>query len=188
MGDPCENPAALTDPYQDPFSGRTETISLVAPEVKCGAGGLEGATRSDNGHIIMSMFFDDKGQTSKPQSAFADACQDRENGGHKSGMGLIFRKVAGASPLPGSPAALHDVSNKSLVVANDVDARYELNRSASHQKHDTTAISGMQGSAPGRKDNMIAKSGVNGSAVSQKGGQPWVCPCKQAGLASMYPR
>jgi hypothetical protein len=104
MGDPCKNSAALTTPYICPFSGRTTTIPQQAPEIKCGAdGALEGATKSDNGHIIMAMFFEDQGQPSMEQSYFTgfagSPCEKRAAGGYKSGMGLIFRKVASASPI-----------------------------------------------------------------------------------------
>lgn len=100
MGNPCNNPSAFHETYVDPFSGRTTTIPEQAPEVKCAAdGSLEGATLSDNGHILMSVFFADVGQAGNQQSDFMSACQDRAANGYKSGMGLVFRQVAGASPL-----------------------------------------------------------------------------------------
>lgn len=104
MGDPCKNPIALTTPYTDPFSGQPSTLQQDAPEVECSVDGkLKGATRSDNGYIIMSMFFNDQGHPSNEQSYFTgfdgSPCEKRAAGGYQSGMGLIFRKVAGASPI-----------------------------------------------------------------------------------------
>lgn len=100
MGNPCKNPSALKAPYIEPFSGQKTTLSHQAPEVKCTADGrLEGATTSDNGHVIMAMFFEDSGQQANPQQYFTKQCKERAQGGYRSGMGLIFRKVAGASPI-----------------------------------------------------------------------------------------
>eukprot|EP00746_Dinoflagellata_sp_MGD_P018492 gnl/MRDRNA2_/MRDRNA2_142887_c0_seq1.p1 gnl/MRDRNA2_/MRDRNA2_142887_c0~~gnl/MRDRNA2_/MRDRNA2_142887_c0_seq1.p1 ORF type:complete len:308 (-),score=31.33 gnl/MRDRNA2_/MRDRNA2_142887_c0_seq1:226-1149(-) len=100
MGNPCNNPQAFHTSYVDPFSGQRATIPQQAPEVKCAAdGSLEGATLSDNGYIIMSIFFEDVGQAGNPQSKFMSACQERAANGYRSGMGLVFRKVAGASPI-----------------------------------------------------------------------------------------
>lgn len=110
MGNPCKNPVAMTAPYTDPFNGQMTTMSEQAPEVKCDVdGSLQGARMSDNGYIIMAMFFEDLGQPSMEQSyfeGFADSpCAKRAAGGYQSGMGLVFRKVAGASPISNFVAA-----------------------------------------------------------------------------------
>lgn len=117
MGNPCKNPAALTTPYTDPFSGRTETLEYSAPEVKCSAdGSLEGAEMSDNGYVIMAMFFEDGGQASMEQSYFegwdSSPCAKRAEGGYRSGMGLIFRKVASANPISNFVALPQPAQNK----------------------------------------------------------------------------
>lgn len=100
MGDPCDNPSALSEIYICPFSGQPTTISQQAPEVVCDMdGNLKGATKSDHGHIIMSMFFEDQYQAASDQSYYTGLCEQRAEDGYSSGMGLIFRKVAGASPI-----------------------------------------------------------------------------------------
>jgi len=58
IGDPCVNEAQLDEPFVQPFDGRLTTLRRDAPEVRCVGGRLEGATFSDNGHVIISMFFD----------------------------------------------------------------------------------------------------------------------------------
>jgi len=60
IGNPCDHPEELEKPFHQPFSGgRTTTLRKSAPEVRCLRDGtMEGAILSDNGYIIISMFFD----------------------------------------------------------------------------------------------------------------------------------
>jgi len=60
IGNPCDDPGKLHEPFVQPFyGGRSTTLAETAVEVRCGDGGvLEGATVSDNGYIIIGMFFD----------------------------------------------------------------------------------------------------------------------------------
>ena len=60
VGNPCEDVSALHKPFTQPFYGRGETtLAREAPEVRCDADGkLIGATLSDHGYPIISMFFD----------------------------------------------------------------------------------------------------------------------------------
>lgn len=59
IGNPCDNPQALTVPFIQPFDRRETTIAESATELRCLEDGtLEGATLSDHGYIIISMFFD----------------------------------------------------------------------------------------------------------------------------------
>ena len=60
IGNPCDDPEKLQEPFVQPFQGkRKTTLAETAQEVRCGKGGvLEGATVSDNGYIIIGMFFD----------------------------------------------------------------------------------------------------------------------------------
>merc|ERR1711907_10042 len=80
---------------------RKEKIPSEAPEVRCGPNGeLLGAPLSDNGYVILAMFFDDsKKEPAYNESMFAAECEDRKNNGYNSGMGEIFRQVAGISPI-----------------------------------------------------------------------------------------
>lgn len=59
IGNPCRFPEKLHEPFVQPFDQRSTTIAQEAAEVRCGADGeLLGATLSDHGHIIISMFFE----------------------------------------------------------------------------------------------------------------------------------
>lgn len=119
MGDPCVNPSALTTPFKQPFGYRTTTLELDAPEVRCDEEGrLVGATYTDNGLVAIGAFFPtdeaievptdspEPGRISKlrngtpyqDETEYAQMCYDRELRGHDSGMGDIFRKVAGIAP------------------------------------------------------------------------------------------
>lgn len=102
LGNPCDHPEELTRPFVQPFYGRGETtLKREAPEVRCDANGrLEGAYLSDNGYIIINMFFDeDPSLNSMDESIFEGHCTDRARNGYNSGMGEIFRKVAAISPV-----------------------------------------------------------------------------------------
>jgi len=58
IGNPCDRPEALDEPFVQPFGHRTTTLRRDAPEVRCGPGGvLEGATMSDHGFVVISLFF-----------------------------------------------------------------------------------------------------------------------------------
>jgi hypothetical protein len=59
IGNPCDHPEKLHDTFVQPFGFRSTTLAREAPEVNCNAdGSLEGATMSDHGFVIISMFFD----------------------------------------------------------------------------------------------------------------------------------
>merc|ERR1712217_70338 len=99
------------------------TLQRDAPEVRCKDGVLEGAPLSDNGYVIINMFFDypiesaaDTSVASSRQEQpgrvsevagvkfqdefeYASMCEQRKNNGYNSGMGEIFRRVAGISPI-----------------------------------------------------------------------------------------
>ena len=119
IGDPCRYEHKLDEPFVQPFDGRTTTLRRDAAEVRCTADGrLEGATLSDNGHVIIGMFFDapedsvDDGQRPQPgrmrhlsgfsfqdEAEFEPSCTDRAANGYNSGMGEIFRRVAQINPI-----------------------------------------------------------------------------------------
>ena len=124
VGNPCENEEALHKPFHQPFyGGRDTTLAQEAREVRCVDGKLAGATMSDHGFVIISMFFDlpetdnnaltttttegaQPGRVSdyngvqvQHEREYAGWCLDRANNGYNSGMGEIFRKVAEISPI-----------------------------------------------------------------------------------------
>jgi len=127
LGNPCEHPDALQRPFVQPFGRGTTTLAQSAAEVRCDSQGrLIGAMLSDHGYPIISLFFDGKeieggqavqgGQPSpgrmmrsesglnyQDEFEYRDMCADRARNGFNSGMGEIFRKVAGISKIvPGS--------------------------------------------------------------------------------------
>ena len=128
IGNPCDHPEALEKPFVQPFDRRTTTLAREAAEVRCNAdGSLEGATMSDHGYVIISMFFDAvpvdngdgqsvttsiagqetpgrvqetaRGVKYQSEKEYAGMCTNRANNGYNSGMGEIFRKVAAISAI-----------------------------------------------------------------------------------------
>lgn len=109
LGNPCDHPEELAKPFIQPFDRRSTTILETAREVRCGPGGeLVGATLSDHGYVIISVFFNatdeaSAGLRSQDEVYFADHCEDRKQHGYNSGMGEIFRRVAAISPIKITP-------------------------------------------------------------------------------------
>eukprot|EP00931_Biecheleriopsis_adriatica_P051160 TRINITY_DN29648_c0_g2_i1.p1 TRINITY_DN29648_c0_g2~~TRINITY_DN29648_c0_g2_i1.p1 ORF type:complete len:407 (+),score=56.61 TRINITY_DN29648_c0_g2_i1:84-1304(+) len=100
IGNPCDHESALTTPFVQPFDQRRTTILQAAPEVQCDRGRLVGATMSDNGYVIISLFFDTAGQNNfQDETDFEFMCEDRKQHGYNSGMGEIFRRVAAIAPV-----------------------------------------------------------------------------------------
>jgi len=103
IGNPCDKPEKLREPFKQPFdkSGRSTTIAESAAEVRCGPGGkLQGATMSDRGFVILSLFFGASGDNGKlANEEFRSQCDSRKDQGYNSGMGEIFRRVAAISPV-----------------------------------------------------------------------------------------
>ena len=59
LGNPCEHQEKLKEKFFQPFDGRQTTLEWEAREVRCDENGnLIGATLSDHGFVIISMFFD----------------------------------------------------------------------------------------------------------------------------------
>lgn len=59
IGNPCDHPEQLKESFVQPFGSRTTTLEREAIEVRCGSDGeLVGATLSDHGYVIISLFFD----------------------------------------------------------------------------------------------------------------------------------
>merc|ERR1740133_794071 len=105
LGNPCDHEEKLQEPFTQPFGQRRTTLSREAAEVRCGPDGeLLGATLSDHGFVIISMFFDleqlaEGGVLLQDESEYGPMCMDRAANGYNSGMGEIFRKVAAISPI-----------------------------------------------------------------------------------------
>jgi hypothetical protein len=60
IGNPCDHAESLRETFVQPFGFRSTTLEREAPEVRCNDdGSLEGATLSDHGFIIISLFFDE---------------------------------------------------------------------------------------------------------------------------------
>jgi len=126
IGDPCKNPA---------FSAPPE-----APELKCEAGKLKGATFSDHGHVILGLFFMAKEKYGVAASTavvtpsatqlviqnkhdvdgphMTQICKQRADGGHQSGMGAIFINVAKMTPV--SVAAAQDTKSIQTFTMSDI--------------------------------------------------------------------
>lgn len=89
IGNPCDHPDKMKEQFVQPFGFRTTTVEREAPMVRCSDNGtLLGATMSDNGYIIISMFFE-------PPGTEASAAAGSPSSPHS---GLV---VAGVPPQPG---------------------------------------------------------------------------------------
>uniref|UniRef100_A0A7S4B7W2 Uncharacterized protein n=1 Tax=Chrysotila carterae TaxID=13221 RepID=A0A7S4B7W2_CHRCT len=124
IGDPCERPEALREPFVQPFYSRgPTTLERDAPEVRCKDGKLVGATRSQHGYIVIQLFplaenyepnalaqgavppkpgrlfMNAIGQRYQDEGEYAIMCHKRAENGYNSGMGEIFRRVAAISPV-----------------------------------------------------------------------------------------
>lgn len=86
--------------------------------MRCSRQGLEGATYSDHGFVIIGMYFA-PGRDAQEGSDYDSMCEDRERAGFNSGMGEIFRQVAAISPVEiGGPlVAPHSLPPRQLVAA-----------------------------------------------------------------------
>jgi hypothetical protein len=129
LGDPCAHEQQLDARFVQPFGYRETTLRREAPAIVCEDGRLQGATRSDGGHVIFAMLFDAnvtrgaslddelispahrlpqpghvsydaRGNGYQDEHEYSERCADRAARGYNSGMGEIFRKVAAITPLP----------------------------------------------------------------------------------------
>lgn len=132
IGNPCDKPEELSKSYEDAFGRGMTTLNSQAPELSCDkSGNLKGAHMSDNGYIIISMFFDeDSSVNSMEESVFEPMCTDRAKSGYASGMGTIFRKVSAVSPIV--IGAKNETSNVELMSR----LRKSNSTSSSHQDHE----------------------------------------------------
>ena len=86
VGNPCDDVSALRVPFSN-FGRSQSTLEREAPEVRCVDGVLQGATLSDHGYPIISMFFDaveETGGDSEPSAALATATSSPQQPGRIS--------------------------------------------------------------------------------------------------------
>lgn len=104
VGSPCTSPAH---------------IPAEAPEVRCGEHGeLTGAAMSDHGYVIITMFplVSEVGELdAQAETEFADDCESRKQMGYNSGMGEIFRQVAGINPIQPGQLELSGAANGNCI-------------------------------------------------------------------------
>ena len=130
IGNPCQRPEKLHEPFVQPFGRGQTTLAQTAQEVRCLPGGvLDGATLSDHGHVIIGIFFDadtepgtgvvpsaldalshpvpgristshSTGVVFQDEREWQEKCEDRALHGYNSGMGEIFRQVCAIAPIP----------------------------------------------------------------------------------------
>ena len=160
LGNPCDTErgdAFLSDEFVSPFDGSTRTLDDVAREVRCADdGSLIGATLSDGGWPIIGFFHDSIETTAGLTEPLSDAtpgrvtedaelgsfndardmqpiCDERAAGGYASGMGEIFRQVAGVSPLTGNRSSTRPTFRASVPDRTQPDSNGEqrgINRAA----------------------------------------------------------
>ena len=124
LGDPCSRPEALTEPFVQPFDGRSTTLARDAPNVVCEGGKLRGALYSDRNLVMIGPLFHAQpldaplvaradndaprpgrmttladGSGFQDEYEYGPMCAQRERNGHDSGMGEIFRRVANVAPI-----------------------------------------------------------------------------------------
>jgi len=73
LGNPCDHAEQLTKPFKDAFGRGMTTLSRDAAEVRCDGGTLVNAPMSDNGYVIINMFFDFPDQTPENKWALDEA-------------------------------------------------------------------------------------------------------------------
>lgn len=84
----------------NPCEGNHDRIPWQAPEVVCNGQELVKAVMSDHGFVIISMFLPyDPSVPSQSEDVYEEHCKYRKRMGYNSGMGKIFREVAGLSPI-----------------------------------------------------------------------------------------
>lgn len=102
-GDPCLNKAKLAESFTYGITNDSTTLAQDAPEVKCDGNSLQGATFSDNNNPIIGLLYDVNSNTTMVLDGDSEKskkfCADRASAGYDSGMGMIFRRVAGISPV-----------------------------------------------------------------------------------------
>jgi len=89
LGNPCAKDQGAHIPYQ-------------APDATCFKEHLVKATYSDNGFVIIGLLQDLPKNVPQDEIMVAGHCESRAENGYRSGMGTIFREVAGINPIHGN--------------------------------------------------------------------------------------
>lgn len=106
----------------DPCLDTQASIPFQAPEVTCSGGTLDGATHSDHGFVILTMFYPfDAALQHQTDDDYAMHCKRRAELGYNSGMGEIFRQVAGISKIV-TRSALGEICPAHIEFANTTSA------------------------------------------------------------------
>mmetsp|Transcript_79496 Transcript_79496/g.213481 ORF Transcript_79496/g.213481 Transcript_79496/m.213481 type:complete len:367 (-) Transcript_79496:323-1423(-) len=108
IGNPCQHPEKLEEPLTDPIYGYFPHLKDSMPEVYCSAGVLGGATLSDHGHPIISMFFADgtsQVMANQTLEALKAPCASRRTTGYDDGMGTTTRALFAIAPIGATPAS-----------------------------------------------------------------------------------
>ena len=111
LGNPCEHRERLRETFTQPFERRGETtLEREAPEVRCGEDGtLLGATLSDHGHTIISMFFD--AAPTADEAAAAAAALPAPDGAASGEAAVGVAAAAPRTPTPGRMSTAADGTN-----------------------------------------------------------------------------
>lgn len=116
IGNPCDDSTALAQPWTDPFSKRTTTLLASAEEIRCRKSGkLVGATMSDHGYPIISLFFSAPSNFEDTQAykrrhhfederEFASMCEDRKEQGYNSGTYIMLYSLCASRAGPVTPS------------------------------------------------------------------------------------
>jgi len=119
LGDPCA------------MEGGEDLIPSSAPDATCDGAGLEMATYSDLGYVIIGLYQDLPATGFQDSAVHEASCQARADAGYTSGMGTIFRDVASINPVPHTPTnSTHSLADSGLSAES---------HSAENDDHDTHA-------------------------------------------------
>lgn len=110
IGNPCDNAESLLKTFVQPFGYRSTTLEREAPEVRCrDDGSLEGATLSDHGFIIISLFFDEVLTSEEQQRAIGASATLALADSTTSTAATTKGGALAPQPLPGRMSNIRDL-------------------------------------------------------------------------------
>lgn len=196
LGNPCSREQLFDEQFPNPFGQGSHTIRGVAPEVRCSDNmQLEGATLSDNGYVIVGMFFDAEPVSNdsitistrssftptpgrltthastnvvyNDEREFKERCEERKQNGYDSGMGEIFRRVAGISPIFTHTVKLGPCANESHMPSTSDTSTTSVAVTASTSDTTTAGVAMIASTSdPSTTSVAIAASTIDSSTVS----------------------